>query len=145
MELVDTDNDSVYSASALGLSTSPTYFFLDKSEVAYYNLDDIPPESLEKLALAHSFYLECKEVCLFLPYDLCPLKIALQLDYRTRTLLHDNNGCAFHVDIFNAEILRSVFSFIHNRDQILPDFLVGSWFNIHEEYLVHPHFHCANI
>ncbi len=43
------------------------------------------------------------------------------------------------------EILRSVFSFIRNRDQILPDFLVGSWFNIHEEYLDHPHFHRANI
>ena len=79
------------------------------------------------------------------PYDLCPLKVALQLDHHTRTLLHDNNGRALHMDIFNAEILRTVFLFIRNRDQILLDFLVGGWFNIHEEYLVHPHFHHANI
>jgi hypothetical protein len=102
-------------------------------------------ESLEKLSLACSFYLECRNVCEFLPYDLCPLKVALQLDHRTRTILHDNNGRVLQVDIFNGEILRTVFSFIRNREQILPDFLVGGWYNIHEEYLVHPHFHRANI
>jgi hypothetical protein len=65
VESVDTDDDSVDSASALGLSKSPPYFFLDGSEVAYYNLDAVHPESLEKLALARSFYLECRNVCLF--------------------------------------------------------------------------------
>jgi len=118
---------------------------LDGSDVKYSNLGDVPHDSLEKLALARSFYLECKKVCIFLPYDLCPLKIALQLDYRTRTLVHDNKGRALDVDKFNAEILTSVFSFIRNRDQVLPHFLVGGWFNIHEEYLDNPHFHRANI
>jgi hypothetical protein len=66
-ESVDTDDDSVDSTSALGLSKSPPYFFLDGSEVEYYSVDDILPESLEKLALARSFYNECRKVCLLLP------------------------------------------------------------------------------
>jgi hypothetical protein len=43
VELVDTDDDGVDSASALDLSKSPPYFFLDGSELAYYNLDNVPP------------------------------------------------------------------------------------------------------
>jgi hypothetical protein len=75
---LDTDKDSMDSASAAGLSNSPPYFFLDGNQLAYYNLDDVPHEALEKLALASSFFLECKTVYDFLPYDLCPLKVALQ-------------------------------------------------------------------
>jgi hypothetical protein len=133
------------SARAAGLSNSPPYFFLDGNQLAYYNVDDVPHEALEKLALASSFFLECKTVCDFLPYDLCPLKVALQLDNHTRQIVHRNNGHELHKDFFNGDILRTAFAFIRNRQQILPEFLVGGWYNIHEEYLVHPHFHRANI
>jgi hypothetical protein len=40
-ESVDTDDNSVDSTSALGLSKSPPYFFLDGSEVAYYSVDEL--------------------------------------------------------------------------------------------------------
>ena len=104
VDSADTDDDSVDSVSAPVSSKSPPHFFLDGSQLAYYNLDDVPRESLEKISLARSFYLQCRNVCEFLPYDLCPLKIALQSDDRMRQILHDNNGRVLQVDVFNAEI-----------------------------------------
>ena len=148
-DMTDTDTDNDAESSISSTNSAPTLFSLEGSNVAYYNLDDAPLESLIKLKLARHFYLECKSVCNDLQqyYDLCPRKIALQLDDRTRMLHHSRSkDSCYGKEFFFDEIMRTTFPFLKNKPIKLPYFVVTGWYDkLHQQFIVHPHFHRTNI